>query len=426
MLISQLKWIGVGTTAVGLLAASVGMGALAVNTPASLEDVPSRPTQAAKPTPVPTPSPRPIPRPQPRPNDDVQARLAEMEQKIDRLMELLHRMEERSLTTAGRLPGPFEAEQDSPEPPRALHPPARALPPPEPASPPGEAPSRPDAPPGIPEDAPHPDAPPRAEAPPVEVPEPPSPPLPPGEPPAESAPSPLNTTSETPIAVASPPRTVPPPAAVDPLASTASLPVLPPSPAQPSPYPETAPLPASVEVRPFSPMALADTNTGGIGTSRTMVDLVLARRERGGVREIEALLQNLHKRQQRNDELRAQRVISEADSIVPTELARILVAQLRELEDEFEFDEQYMKNLEQSTAEGRLEVEKLLRSMNEVEGARSKGRIEEKIHRLNQATDRLENEHRTRSREFEMNKSRQKNVRRLIEWAEEHFKELKI
>ncbi|MDR3621081.1 MAG: RNA polymerase sigma factor [Paludisphaera borealis] len=425
MLISQLKWIGVGTTAVGLVAATAGMGALAVNTPASLEDVPSRPTQAAKPTPVPTPSPRPTPRPQPRPNDDVQARLAEMEQKIDRLMELLHRMEERSLTTAGRLQDPFEAEQDSPEPPRALHPPARALPPPEPPSPPSETPSRPDAPPGIPEDASHPDAPPRAEAPPVEVPEPPSPPLPPSEPPAALAPSPLSSPSETPIAEAVP-RTVPPPAAVDPFASTASLPVLPPSPPQARPYPETAPLPASVEVRPPSPMALADTNTGGIGTSRALVDLVPARRERGGVREIEALLQNLHKRQQRNDELRAQRVISEADSIVPTELARILVAQLHEMEDEFGFDEQYMQNLERSTSNHRQEVEKLSTMMDETENARAKGRIERKIQLLNQAAAPLENELRTRSREFEMNKSRQKKVRRLIEWAEEHFKELKI
>lgn len=94
MLISQLKWIGLGTTALGLLAATAGMGAWAVTPPSKLEGDPN-PVQESKPAEA-KPAPAqtlPGAQPQTRPQVvDVEARLAEMDRKMDRLMERFERM----------------------------------------------------------------------------------------------------------------------------------------------------------------------------------------------------------------------------------------------------------------------------------------------------------------------------------------------
>lgn len=98
MMISQLKWIGLGTTALGLLAATAGMGAWAVSTPSKLEGDPN-PVQEPKPAeakPEPSqalPGAQPPALPATRTQVvDVEARLAEMDRKMDRLMERFERM----------------------------------------------------------------------------------------------------------------------------------------------------------------------------------------------------------------------------------------------------------------------------------------------------------------------------------------------
>jgi RNA polymerase sigma factor (sigma-70 family) len=101
MMISQLKWIGLGTAAVGLLAATAGMGAWAVNAPAGPQDAPkTTETKPAADRPNPTTPPggsivKADPQPSAEP-PDVQTRLTEMERKIDLLTELLHRVEQAS------------------------------------------------------------------------------------------------------------------------------------------------------------------------------------------------------------------------------------------------------------------------------------------------------------------------------------------
>jgi len=97
MMISQLKWIGVGTTAFGLLAATAGVGAWAVDAPAGSQDSPrtTENVQATekKESPEPTQPARSV---SPVSPPAVEARLAEMERKIDQITALLQRMEERS------------------------------------------------------------------------------------------------------------------------------------------------------------------------------------------------------------------------------------------------------------------------------------------------------------------------------------------
>ena len=94
MLFSQLKLVGLGTAAVGLIAGALGAGALAVNASDGTDD-PARPAVEA-------PAPearRPV---QPSSPDqasdaasgpsDVEARLQDMERKVDQLMPLLKRL----------------------------------------------------------------------------------------------------------------------------------------------------------------------------------------------------------------------------------------------------------------------------------------------------------------------------------------------
>jgi RNA polymerase sigma factor (sigma-70 family) len=113
MLISQLKWIGVGTTAFGLLAATAGVGAWAVNGQEGAEVGP-RPVKESKPTETPQGAEAPAPaahtgvrKPAYRkPTYDVQTRLAEMERKIDQLTELLQRIDANFPLSGGSHPSP--------------------------------------------------------------------------------------------------------------------------------------------------------------------------------------------------------------------------------------------------------------------------------------------------------------------------------
>jgi hypothetical protein len=70
------------------------------------------------------------------------------------------------------------------------------------------------------------------------------------------------------------------------------------------------------------------------GAMDALAALVLAPREGGGLREIQAQLQNLYERHRRGKALRERGAISQEEYYVPVELARILVARLEEMDDD--------------------------------------------------------------------------------------------
>jgi RNA polymerase sigma factor (sigma-70 family) len=462
MMISQLKWIGVGATAFGLIAATAGMSAWAVNAPARLDDNP-KPVQESKPAEA-RPRLREVPRPattasvppglERQSSEAVQARLTELERKLDRLTELLHRMEERSpvsekiLEVRGpglevRGPGVVRIRPNDkladvrppapPSPPRvpqADAPPVAEIPPipSEPPAPRSELPppqeeadmtppiaeGRPPAPPN-PLRAPQADAPPVAEVLP--------PPIPSGRPTSELPP--LQADAEiTPVAEARPPDAPPsPPRAPQP--NNPPVAEIPPTPIEPPVPNSNVPRLEAGSLTP-PPTSRSEALPAGRGNLGPLFEFVLSRREHSSVREIEALIQNLYRRQQRNDQLRSQGVISEADAIVPTELARILVAQLREMEDEFESDEHDLKRLVDSSQEANEAMEKTKRLSYEPIEGRAKAELEDRINRESEVVNELNKELRAKKREFEVKSTRLDKVRRLIEWAESHFKELKL
>jgi hypothetical protein len=150
------------------------------------------------------------------------------------------------------------------------------------------------------------------------------------------------------------------------------------------------------------------------GATDALGALVLTLRDRSSVREIEALLQNLYKRQQRNDALRDRGAISHDEAIVPTELARVLVARLREIEDEFELDSKYLQDL--------------VRSRNAPESRpkpATDGPSKPVVRRSPESFEQLEREITAKERDLDRASVRLRSARRLIAWAESHFKELK-
>jgi hypothetical protein len=235
---------------------------------------------------------------------------------------------------------------------------------------------------------------------------------------------------------------LPPPAAPVPDAAPAAAPaprtpMRPPSPdvapaeALPVPTPE-APAPATHT----PPPSLLPSTTNGegsimrdaarLGGTDPLAALVLERRDRSSVREIEALLQNLYKRQQRNDALMEKGVISHDEAVVPTELARVLVARLREMEDEFKMARVETVRIKDLTIDARERSRRLRKQLQEPESSRDKEELQEDVTRLSKRYDSLVDEYDAKERELRNAEFRFRDAARLIEWSESHFKELKF
>jgi RNA polymerase sigma factor (sigma-70 family) len=338
MMISQLKWIGLGTAAMGLLAATAGMSARAVGLRPAAEDGPSAapaPKPEAAPAPRPLPAPAPVATPAPIP-DDLKVRLAELEQKLDRLTRLVSRLEEvgtpapsakplyRQAPSPSEAPAVLPSPRPAPEaaPAAAPVPPAAAPAPPDPFGAPAaplppraRIPSRPAAP--------------AAEATPA-VAESPQPPLAPSEPaaPFDVPPTPAVPVSAPAEAPAAPPAPVPAAHVGMPMEVT----TMPPAPAR-ARVPSAQPVPVPALTDPDQAPALSPSRPA---TSDSLAALVVAPGGLGGVRGIQAQLQNLHERYKRKKALRDRGAISEEEYYVPIELARILVARLQEMDDELD------------------------------------------------------------------------------------------
>jgi hypothetical protein len=172
-------------------------------------------------------------------------------------------------------------------------------------------------------------------------------------------------------------------------------------------------------------MPVLSGNPARNGATDALAALVLAPRERSSVREIEALLQNLHKRQQRNDALRDRGAISHDEAVVPTELARVLVARLKEMEDEFELDERSLRESKKLLDQLEKQTVERWKRLEEGVDGRSKDQIQRQLERLTDSMKRVEDDILEQERAHHRGSQRRNSAHKLIEWAETHFKELK-
>lgn len=385
MMFSQLKLVGLGTAAVGLLAGALGAGALAVNASDGPED-PARPaveTQAKEVKRSLQPTPLDRAGDADSRSSDVEARLRDMERRFYRLLELL---DERvgAISIA-------EIEESS-----SSLPPMRFPPDPSPITPA----SRP-----RPSTA-EPTLPPRPS---VESPEP--PPLEPD----------LPTPPET--------RAGDSPRDLDNSLDPEDVMTLPPG------FQGVIGRPAE-EIR-SAPRPSADAL--GLRNAPAFMGSTTPYNPRG-VREIEAQLINAHLRYKRVEELFNKGVVSSEELERAVESARILVAQLKEMRDEMEtaaqeardarsMFEDYRKEFDLAHTEFEDVRDRVYGDTRKAGDPKEQAKLDDyksRLGNLRRQVDESLREARKLENERKRLARRQGQVDKLIEWAEGHFKGLAI